>query len=184
MEKVAHANKAAASGELKQSRWAAGADVRHRPKLAVGDFLSDWPQYFVSRHSLNSSRRTEFGAGGRCRSSTSDVSKIAVDRPLSKMRQCANDPLPPLELAESRHLSSPESGRCSPSAERGPAATNGCLTADITPMPEVDHLVLVRASPSRAWWRSCDRDPRRNEGVCWTPISSEAPRPRIQGDGP
>jgi len=49
--------------------------------------------YFVSRRSLNSSRRTEFDASGHCRISTSDVSKIAVDRLLSKMRQCANDPL-------------------------------------------------------------------------------------------
>jgi hypothetical protein len=48
--------------------------------------------YFVSGGSLNSSRRTEFGASGHFRISTSDVSKIAADRPLSKMRQCANDP--------------------------------------------------------------------------------------------
>src|SRR5258708_8667960 len=64
----------------------------YRPKLVVRDFLSHWPLYFVSRRSLNSSRRTEFGASGHCRISTSDVSKIAVDRLLSKMRQCANDP--------------------------------------------------------------------------------------------
>src|SRR5207245_10583277 len=44
-----------------------------------------------SRRSLNSSRKTEFGASGHCGISTSDVSKIAADRPLSKMRQCAND---------------------------------------------------------------------------------------------
>jgi hypothetical protein len=62
------------------------------PKLAVLDFLSHWPLYFVSRRSLNSSRRTEFGASGYCRISTNDVSKIAAERLLSKMRQCANDP--------------------------------------------------------------------------------------------
>jgi hypothetical protein len=84
--------------------WPGPADLlatsfgRHRPKLAVGDFLSDWPQYFVSRRSLNSSRRTEFGASGHCRISTGDVSKIAADRLLSKMRQCANDPHPPLAI--------------------------------------------------------------------------------------
>jgi hypothetical protein len=48
--------------------------------------------YFVSRRSLKLSRKTEFGASGHCRISTSDVSKIAADRLLSKMRQCANDP--------------------------------------------------------------------------------------------
>src|SRR5207302_6495751 len=66
----------------------------NRPEPACGDFLVDWSVYFVSRHSLNSSRRTEFGASGHCRISTSDVSKIAADRPLSKMRQCANDRKP------------------------------------------------------------------------------------------
>jgi hypothetical protein len=40
---------------------------------------------------MNSSRKSEFGDSGHCRISTSDVSKIAADRPLSKMRQCAND---------------------------------------------------------------------------------------------
>src|SRR5206468_9020813 len=43
---------------------------------------------------LNSSRKIEFGASGHCKIFTSDVSKIAADRPLSKMRQCANDPKP------------------------------------------------------------------------------------------
>jgi hypothetical protein len=55
-------------------------NYRYRPKLAVRDFLSHWPLYFVSRRSLNLSRRTEFGASGHCRISTSDVSKIAADR--------------------------------------------------------------------------------------------------------
>src|SRR2546429_3932415 len=47
---------------------------------------------FVSGRSLNSSRKSEFGDSGHCRISTSNVSKIAADRPLSKMRQCAIDP--------------------------------------------------------------------------------------------
>jgi hypothetical protein len=42
--------------------------------------------------SLKLSRETEFGASGHCRISTSGVSKIAADRSLSKIRQCANDP--------------------------------------------------------------------------------------------
>jgi hypothetical protein len=42
------------------------------------------------------SRKTEFGASGHCRISTSGVCKIAADRPLSKIRQCANDPLQPV----------------------------------------------------------------------------------------
>src|SRR5438105_11607219 len=54
--------------------------------------------YFVSCRSLNSSRKTELGASGHCRIFTSDVSKIAVDRPFSKMRQCANDPHPPYAI--------------------------------------------------------------------------------------
>jgi hypothetical protein len=68
------------------------ATVRERPTPAGGDFPVDWRVYFVSRRSLKLSRKTEFGATGHCRISTSDVSKIAADRPLSKMRQCANDP--------------------------------------------------------------------------------------------
>jgi len=71
----------------------------YRPKPARGDFLVDWPVYFVSRHSLNSSRKTEFGASGHCSISTSGVSKIAADRPLSKMRQCAIDPNPPVAIS-------------------------------------------------------------------------------------
>ena len=35
-----------------------------RPKPARGDFLVDWPVYFVSRRSLTSSRRAEFDASG------------------------------------------------------------------------------------------------------------------------
>ena len=56
----------------------------YRPKPARGDFLVDWPVYFVSRHSLNSSRKTEFGASGHCRISTSDVSNIAAGRRFQK----------------------------------------------------------------------------------------------------
>jgi hypothetical protein len=48
--------------------------------------------YFVSRRSLNSSRKSEFGDSGHRRTPTGDLSKIAADRLLSKMRQCANDP--------------------------------------------------------------------------------------------
>jgi hypothetical protein len=58
---------------------------RYRPTPACGDFLIDWPVYFVSRRSLNSSRRTEFDASGHCKISTGDVSNSAADRPLSKM---------------------------------------------------------------------------------------------------
>ena len=79
-----------------------GTNDGSRPKLAVRDFLSHWPLYFVSRRSLNSSRRTEFGASGRYRISTSDVSKIAAGRLLSKIRQCANDPEQSAHLPESR----------------------------------------------------------------------------------
>jgi hypothetical protein len=65
---------------------------RVRPKPARDGFEVEWPVYFVSRRSLKLSRKTEFGASGHCTISTGDVSKIAADRPLSKMRQCANDP--------------------------------------------------------------------------------------------
>jgi len=58
---------------------------RSPPTPACGDFLVDWPLYFVSGRSPNSSRRSEFGDSGHCRISISDVSKIAADRPLSKM---------------------------------------------------------------------------------------------------
>ena len=88
---------------------------------------------------------------------------------LSRFSRALLEPSPPLEIAESSHSSSPESGRCNPSAERGPAATNGCLTADITPMPEVNQLGEVRASQLAPGGDLCDRDPRRNEGVCRTP---------------
>src|SRR5213592_2352063 len=57
------------------------ATVRERPTPACGDFLAHWPVYFISRRSLNSSRKTEFGASGHCKISTSDASKIAADRP-------------------------------------------------------------------------------------------------------
>jgi hypothetical protein len=57
--------------------------------------------YFVSGRSLNSPRETEFGARSHCRISISDVSKIAADRPLSKIPQCANDPDQPLGLLQS-----------------------------------------------------------------------------------
>jgi hypothetical protein len=40
--------------------------------------------YFVNGRSLNSSRKSEFGDSGQCRISTSDVSKIAANRPLQK----------------------------------------------------------------------------------------------------
>jgi hypothetical protein len=56
--------------------------------------------YFVSGRSLNSSRETEFGARSHCRISISDVSKIAADRPLSKIPQCANDPNPSVNFPE------------------------------------------------------------------------------------
>ena len=58
--------------------------------------------YFVSSRSLNSSRESEFGDSGHCRISTSDVSNSAADRPLLKMRQCANDPLRSFRLRRSR----------------------------------------------------------------------------------
>ena len=64
------------------------------PHLAGDDFLVDWPVYFVSCPLLNSSRKSEFGESGHWRISTGNVSKIAADRPLSKMRQCAIDPNP------------------------------------------------------------------------------------------
>jgi hypothetical protein len=63
-----------------------------RPKLAVGDFLSDGLQYFVSRPSLKSSTKRNSVQAVIARTSTSDVSKIAAGWPLSKMRPCANDP--------------------------------------------------------------------------------------------
>jgi hypothetical protein len=52
--------------------------------------------YFVSRRSLNSSRKSEFGDSGHRRTPTGDLSKITADRLLSKMRQYAIDPLPPV----------------------------------------------------------------------------------------
>ena len=67
--------------------------------------------YFVSRRSLNSSRKSEFGDSGHCRISTSDVSKIAADRPLSKMRQYANDPLQPYAIFRSSDWSTSVTGR-------------------------------------------------------------------------
>jgi len=36
--------------------------------------------------------KSEFGESGHWRISTGDMSKIATDRPLSRMRQCAIDP--------------------------------------------------------------------------------------------
>jgi hypothetical protein len=39
------------------------------------------------------SRKSAFGEGSHWRISTGDVNKIAFERPLSKMRQCAIDPL-------------------------------------------------------------------------------------------
>jgi len=57
--------------------------------------------YFVSGRSLNLSRKSDVGDSGHSRISTSDVSKIAADRALSKMRQCVNDPLLPVALYRS-----------------------------------------------------------------------------------
>ena len=64
--------------------------------------MADRPVYSVSGRSLNSSRKAEFGDSGHCRTSTSEVSKIAVERPLSKMRQCANDPFLPVVRSRRR----------------------------------------------------------------------------------
>jgi hypothetical protein len=78
---------------LKVAPNAAGPDARRcntprsdetndgsRPKLAVGDLLSDWPQYFVGRRSLNPSRRTEFGARRRSEraSHTGEVGPLEI----------------------------------------------------------------------------------------------------------
>ena len=55
-------------------------------------FLVDWPVYLVSCRLLKPSIKSEFGQSSHWRTATGDVSKIATDRPLSKMRQCAIDP--------------------------------------------------------------------------------------------
>jgi hypothetical protein len=73
-----------------------------RPKPARGGFVVEWPVY-LSRRSLKLSRKAEFGASSHCKISISNVSKIAADRPLSKMRQCANDPKPPERSSETGH---------------------------------------------------------------------------------
>jgi hypothetical protein len=52
------------------SRWPradCALTVAVRPTPAGGEFLVDWPVYFVSRHSLNLSSKAEFRASGRCR---------------------------------------------------------------------------------------------------------------------
>jgi hypothetical protein len=51
------------------------AKEHSRPEPACGDFLVDRPVYFVSRRSLNSSRKAEFGASSHCRKSIGDVEK-------------------------------------------------------------------------------------------------------------
>jgi len=77
-----------------------------RPTPACGDFLVDCAVYSVSGRSLNSSRKSEFGDSGHRRTPTGDLSKIAADRLLSKMRQCANDPLQPYTLAQEQPFES------------------------------------------------------------------------------
>ena len=79
------------SGDQQVRRHRATGPSRSEP--ARDGFVVEWPMYSVSRRSLKLSRKTELGASGRCRISTSHVSKIAADRPGFKMRKCANDPL-------------------------------------------------------------------------------------------
>jgi hypothetical protein len=82
---------------VKASKW------RYRPTPAGGDFLVDGLVYCVSGRSLNSSRKTEFGASGHCRISTSDVGKLQPSGRSPKRRPCAIDPLQPVVRRRSGH---------------------------------------------------------------------------------
>src|SRR5437870_3280455 len=98
------------------------------------------------------------GANGHCRISTSDSSKIAADRPLSKMRQCANDPKPtyvPLESGLSTNQVGPRPRRVlrKPRTMRDDPSLNDLVLLDwvraeghIAPQVQNIHLVAQQDS--------------------------------------
>src|SRR5437867_5232868 len=117
------------------------------PQLSVAIFWLTGRCILVSCRSLNSSRKIEFGASGHCKISTSDVSKIAADRPLSKCDSARSI------RSRSRRRSKPdiEIELCcrSVSLQRCTAAlgTDGkvCKTAVQTREPRHRHCVLLDA---------------------------------------
>ena len=153
--------------QVGSSRRTTLSNWRYRPKLAVGDFLSDWPQYFVSRRSLNSSRRTEFGANGRCRISTRDVSKIAADRPLQKCDSA--------RTTHCRHRAEPEAGiETDPScpSDRGKGASQHSSAGENE--PDAAHSGLrARSAHRRVVKTTVPRLGRRRGRSCldWPDIS-------------